>query len=200
MKRLIPRLLSTFLVIGSLAISLSGCAGYQLGAVKPSAYSGIQKIHIPPFKNNTLEPRLSSLVTNAVLKEIQADGTYQVSNRANADAILVGTVTDVSKRQLRAVRTNTLKSEELRMLLYLDFYLVDPVTNAKIRVKEDEEIPTASRRDDMNDDLVQAKQGRVVGRTIQFIDRNFQVGERNAQALAAEDAAQKLVSQLANGW
>ena len=60
---------------------LSGCAGYQLGDAKPSPYAEIEKIHVPPFKNLTLEPRLSSLVTNAVLQELQSDGTYQVATR-----------------------------------------------------------------------------------------------------------------------
>ena len=66
----------------------SGCAGYQLGELKPGTYLGIEKIHVPPFKNLTLEPRLSSLVTNAVLTELQADGTYQAATRENCDAVL----------------------------------------------------------------------------------------------------------------
>jgi hypothetical protein len=32
------------------------------------------------------------------------------------------------------------------------------------------------------------------------VDPSFQVGERNALAVVAEDAADKLVSYLANGW
>ncbi len=52
---------------------------------------------MPPFKNQTLEPRLSSLVTNAVITELQADGTYQVSTRESADAVMVGTIRRIEK-------------------------------------------------------------------------------------------------------
>jgi hypothetical protein len=40
----------------------------------------------------------------------------------------------------------------------------------------------------------------VIGETIQFVDASYQVGERNAFSVVAEDAADKIVSQLANGW
>lgn len=184
--------------IAVLAVLLSGCAGYQLGQVKPSIYAGVDKIHVPPFKNLTLEPRLSSLVTNAVLTALQADGTYKVTNRDNADAVLVGTIRHIEKRQLRAVRTDTLRSRELSVLIHVDFHLQDPVTGKRIegRVNRlDEAAKEASA-----DEIIGARQGQVIGDTIQFVDASFQVGERSALSMAAEDVADKLVSQLVNGW
>ncbi len=183
---------------------LSGCAGYQLGEVKPGVYADIERIHVPPFKNLTLEPRLSSLVTNAVLAEMQADGTYQVSTRESADAVLVGTIRRVDKRQLRAVRTDTLQSQELSLYLYLDFHLEHPTTGSKIEGNANAAENSASRGSlqgkDASESLIGARQGLVIGETIQFVDPSYQVGERNAFSVAAEDAAYKLVSQLANGW
>jgi len=180
---------------------LSGCAGYQLGDAKPSPYAEIEKIHVPPFKNLTLEPRLSSLVTNAVLQELQSDGTYQVATRKNCDAVLVGEIRDIDKYQLRAVRTDTLKSSELGVYLIVDFHLEDPVTGE--RISERSLKKHGSHIADSKDsglDLIQAREGRVVGDTIQFVDPSFQIGERNALSFVAEDLADKLVSQLANGW
>lgn len=186
------------------ALVLSGCAGYHLGEVKPSVYAGIDSLHVPPFKNLTLEPRLSSLVTNAVITELQADGTYKVATKSNCDAVLVGTIREVRKRQLRAVRTDTLRSQELSLYLYVDFHLEDPgtgarieglVSSAKLRVSG-----SAGDKDSDETDVIGARQGTVVGETIQFVDQTYQVGERNALAIAAEDVADKLVSQLANGW
>ncbi|HQW27710.1 MAG: hypothetical protein KA152_00420 [Verrucomicrobiales bacterium] len=187
---------------------LSGCAGYQLGSVKPSSYSGIDKIHVPPFKNLTLEPRLTSLVTNAVLQELQADGTYKVSTRESADAVLVGEIRKIQKQQLRAVRNDSLKSRELSVYIYIDFHLEDPVTGAPIGEKRLREPGDYSPREDETPDnknaddgaMVRSYQGTVVGETIQFVDANYQVGERSAISVAAEDLADKLVSQLANGW
>lgn len=181
------------------SVTLSGCAGYQLGNNKPSSYSGINNIFIPSFKNLTLEPRLSSLVTNAVLKEIQADGTYKVSNRANCDAVLVGIISDFTKTQLRAFRTNTLESRELRIQLVCDFYLADPNTGKRItemRGDHDEGFINSSEEEDG----LAARQGRVYGTTIQVVDESFQVGERGTLAVAAGDLATQLVSQLSNGW
>lgn len=188
------------------AILFSGCAGYQLGEVKPSIYENIDSLHIPPFKNLTLEPRLSSLVTNAVITELQADGTYKVATKESCDAVLVGTIREIKKRQLRAVRTDTLRSQELSLFLYVEFHLEDPQTGARIDGNLDArnlrllgQKGTADK-DTEGSELVGARQGLVVGETIQFVDRSYQVGERNALAVAAEDAADKLVSQLANGW
>lgn len=189
---------------------LNGCAGYQLGEVKPGTYAGIEKIHVPPFKNLTLEPRLSSLVTNAVLTELQSDGTYQVATREGCDAVLVGTIREIRKRQLRAVRTDTLRSRELSLYLYVEFHLEDPATGQRLGKRGDDE-----NGDGGDDEVVAegpvdgkaaeeivygARQGLVIGETIQFVDDSYQVGERSALSVASEDVADKLVSQLANGW
>jgi hypothetical protein len=189
---------------------LSGCAGYQLGEVKPGTYKGIEKIHVPPFKNLTLEPRLSSLVTNAVLIELQGDGTYQVATRENCDAVLVGTIREIRKRQLRAVRTDTLRSRELSLYLYVDFHLEDPTTGRRIGIRGDDENGDGSDDEVVIEEPVDSKsgeevvygarQGLVIGETIQFVDASYQVGERNAFSVVSEDVADKLVSQLANGW
>jgi hypothetical protein len=189
---------------------LSGCAGYQLGEVKPGTYLGIEKIHVPPFKNLTLEPRLSSLVTNAVLTELQSDGTYQVATRGNCDAVLVGTIREIRKRQLRAVRTDTLRSRELSLYLYVDFHLEDPTTGQRIGKRGDDENGDGGDDEVAAEDPVDgkageevvygARQGLVIGETIQFVDASYQVGERSAFSVVAEDVADKLVSQLANGW
>jgi len=187
---------------GLTAQLFTGCAGYQLGEVKPGVYKDIEKLHVPPFKNLTLEPRFSSLLTNAILAELQSDGTYEVSSRANADAVLVGEIRQIEKRQLRAVRTDTLRSRELNLYLIVDFHLEDPQTGARIgdRVaRGDIEVP-ADDKVGTEEEIIGARQGRVVGETIQFVDPSFQVGERNALSFVAEDLADKLVSQLANGW
>ncbi len=192
MKKLI---LPVFFAICLIAFFV-GCAGYQLGAVKPSAYSGIERIFIPPFQNETLEPRISSLVTNAVLKQIQLDGTYKVARKDDADAILKGTIERITKYQLRGVRTDTIRSQELGLYLYIRWHLEDPITGKQIEVKNGcapEEVKYGS-------DTFRIVPGVVVGDTIQFVDPSYQVGERNAIAVAAEDAAKKLVDQLSEGW
>ena len=181
-----------------LALLFPGCAGYQLGAVKPSAYEKVDRVFVPPFKNNTLEPRISNLVTNAVLKQMQVDGTYKVSTRSKCDAILEGTIERIHKYQLRGLRTDTIRSQELGLYLYIKWRLVDPDTGQEIArhcdsYKEPETVI-------YGDESVTVSPGTVVGDTIQFVDASFQVGERNALAVAAEDAAKKLIDQMSEGW
>lgn len=181
--------------------ALSGCAEYQLGSIKPEIYSGVERIHIPPFTNGTLEPRLSSLVTNAVLKQIHVDGTYQVSSRKNCDAVLVGRIRDVQKRQLRAVRFDTLRSQELSVTIYIEWHLEEPNTGNRLGDSQPEEDGNSKKiQKKANGEVIRARHGVVTGTTIQFVAKDFQISERSALSLAASDAALKLVSQLADGW
>ena len=196
MNRLFP--VSLLLIL--LSTILSGCTAYELGDVKPSSYAGINNLHVPIFKNNTLEPRLSSLVTNAVLKELQVDGTYKVTNKSSSDAVLVGVIKEVRKRQLRSVRTDTLQSQELKLFLYVDFHLEDPVSGKRILPTEVAGDEFGKSKEIEGEEVIKARQGRVIGETIQFVDRSYQMGERNAFSFAAQDLANKLVSRLANGW
>lgn len=194
------RIATTSIVLG-MVYALSGCAGYQLGSIKPEIYSGVERLHIPTFSNDTLEPRLSSLVTNAVLKKIHVDGSYRVVSRKNCDAVLVGRIKDVRKRQLRAVRNDTLRSQELSVTIYIEWHLEDPNTGKKLSFsvpEGDENSKKIQRKAD--GEVIRGRHGLVTGTTIQFVDGSFQVGERNALSVAAIDAASKLVSQLADGW
>src|SRR3954463_1790046 len=94
----------------SAALVLTTCAGYQLGASKPHQMVNVKKLAVPTFLNETLEPRLEVLVTNAVIKKLQSDGAYQIVPREEADAVLIASIDDVERKQFRSVRTNTLRS------------------------------------------------------------------------------------------
>lgn len=192
MKKLITQALLSIILL----FFFAGCAGYQLGAVKPSAYSGVHNIFVPPFKNDTLEPRISNLITNAVLKEMQLDGTYKVSRKFEADAILRGRIEKITKYQLRGVRTDTLRSQELGLYMYVSWFLEDPKTGERIHCKTDCEPKDVK----YGSEVIKVRPGVIIGDTIQFVDASYQVGERNAVAVAAEDAARKLVDQMSEGW
>lgn len=179
------------------AIFSNGCAGYQLGAVKPSVYASINKIHVPTFENATLEPRLAVLTTNAVIKALQADGTYQITDQENADAVLRGKITRIQRRQLRSARRDTLKTREMLIYMVIEWSLHDPVTGDKLDYREAKNIDESSRDSSTS---LRIRPGRVIGQTQIFLDPNFQLSERDALPLAAQDAAKVLTSQLSEGW
>lgn len=159
-----------------LFLVLTGCAGYKLGSVKPEKLSDVQTIAIPTFKNLTLEPRTSVLMTNTVIKQFQEDGTYKIAREDDADAILFGTFRQVDRTQLRAVATDQLQTRELGIRLVVDYVLMDTNTNQPL------------------------EQGTVFGSTDIFLDPNFQLSERQAFPVAASEVANQLVSQLSEGW
>lgn len=196
MSRFVQQL-SLWMLAGLATMMLAGCSGYQLGAVKPSVYQNINRIHIPTFENETLEPRSAVITTNAVIKRLQADGTYTISDRDSADAVLEGKITHIERRQLRAAEFDTLRTTELRFYMVVEWALLDPKTGEKLAYTETKDIDASNVDSTSN---LRNRPGRVVGQTILFRDPNFELSERNALPLAAEDLAEELVSQIAHGW
>src|SRR4029079_9752709 len=84
---------SLFFLAASLLI-LPGCAGYHTGVNKPKQLVNVTKLAVPTFKNETLQPRLEVLVTDAVIKHLQIQGTYKIVAVDEADAVLHGTIED----------------------------------------------------------------------------------------------------------
>ncbi len=159
-----------------LLITLTGCAGYQLGGVKPAHLAGITKIAVPAFENLTLEPRLGALVTNAVIKQIQADGSYQIVSRDQAEAILEAKVADVNRSQFRAVRNNVLRTSQLLVRLRVDYKLVSAADGTTLH------------------------RGRSWGESYIVLDPNFQLSEQQALEDASQRLAITLASEISEGW
>tara|TARA_R110002096_G_scaffold147671_16_gene307698 strand:+ start:33704 stop:34291 length:588 start_codon:yes stop_codon:yes gene_type:complete len=190
-------ILPSFLSLAALSLILSGCAGYQLGPQKPVEYADISKLYVPTFSNETLEPRLATIVTNSVISLLQQDGTYEITTKEKADAELTGRIRRIEKQQQRSANNQLLRTRELLLQLEVAFDLQDLRTGEKIKRAnpfgvdaDDRDIVTGRRR----------ASNRVVGSTSLFLDPNFQLSEREALPLAAEDAAEQLVSAITEGW
>ncbi len=174
MKFLKPLWIAAFAL--ACAVLGSSCAGYRLGSVKGAAMAHVDSIAVPTFANDTLEPRAQVLVTNEVIKHLQRDGTYRIADpKRGGDAILHGKILNIERRQLRASRTDVLRTREIEIMLTLEFSLEDAETGAEL------------------------DRGVVTGRTGVYLDPNFQLTERQAIQLAAEDAAESLASRLGEG-
>lgn len=170
-------------------LCLNGCLGYHIGPVKPYYLKDVHSIAVPTFKNDTLIPRIESLVTGTVIKQFQQDGTFQIANEKYADAIVKGEITRISRSPARSVRGNVLATTEFNLTMRVHYRLVG---------KDDKPLGPA---------------GDAVGTTSFFVSganseggvNNNQIGdvtadERQALPLAAEELATRLVSQLSEGW
>lgn len=173
MKKILP--LSVLGCLSFLAVSLTGCAGYQLGASKPTPLANVQKLAVPTFKNDTLEPRLEVLVTNAVIKKLQQDGAYQIVPTDEADAVLKATISSIEGSQFRSARNNTLRTSELLLRLQVSYSITSPAG---------ETLTTGSAR----------------GQSNIVLDANSQISERQGLADAAERLSIALASNLSEGW
>ena len=164
------------LLTAAAAFLLSSCAGYTAGSDKPGRMENVKSIAVPTFRNLTLEPRSSVLVTNNVVRQFQLDGTYQIKDVQDADAVLRGTIREFTRRQLRSARNNNLRTRELELLMLVDFVVEEPVTGNLL------------------------SKGTVQGSTNIFLDPNFQLSERQAIDDASRKMAEELVSRLSEGW
>lgn len=156
-------------------VCLTGC-GYRVGEVKPHALRGIRSIAVTTFRNDTYLPRVESLVTNTVIKQLQQDGTYRLTTPGQADAILEGVVTEIERRPARSVRGNVLATTEFNLGMTVRYTLRAPNGKAV------------------------AGPGSISGRTSFFVGADVFTDERQALPLASEDLAVRLVSQLTEGW
>lgn len=168
--------ISLFACAFGLVVSLTGCAGYQLGGQKPAHLTKVTKLAIPTFENQTLEPRLGSLVTNAIIKQIQNSGGYEIVSLADAEAVLDGKVINVDRSQFRSDRRNVLRTSQLLMTLRTEYIIKDAGSGSTIH------------------------RGRTSADSYTILDSNVQ----NSEAQALEDAAQRLAANVAaditEGW
>ena len=74
-----------FLSVALAATLLNGCAGYQLGSMLPD---DIKTVYVPAIVNRTTEPLVEIQATQALLRELQTDGSLKIASETEADSIL----------------------------------------------------------------------------------------------------------------
>ena len=171
------RFLMKFFSLFAVSVLFASCAGYQLGGTKPASLTQVRNITVPMFGNSTLHPRAEVFATSAVANALVQDGTYQISNLDQADAVLEGTLRSIDYSTIRGTRLDTELPEELANRVSLDWTLRDARNPLKILAS-----------------------GNSFGRSQLFVSSNLQTARNNALPEALERAAEALVSQLANGY
>lgn len=174
---LFPKTHFSILTLICFTFLFTGCAGYQLGNVPYKAMEGVKTIYVPVIKNQTVEPRLPVMMTNAIIRELDNDGTYTSSRLRNADATLEVTIIRFHRDPTRRARDNSLQSVQYRAELTAKATLTNHITGKKLF-----------------SDLT------VSGKTTFFVQDAAQEAERQAIPLAAKDLAYNLVKQITEGW
>lgn len=164
------------LAFSAFAFVLTGCAGYHLGSNKPVHLAKVGKLAVPTFVNETLEPRLGVLMANALIKQLQVDGTYQVATKDKADASLECKIRRIQRSQSRSVHTNVLSTSELTVGVYVDYRMKEAGTGTALH------------------------SGRVYASSNIVLDPNWQLSEHQAMEEVAQRAANQIVMEIAEGW
>ena len=165
------------LIAAALAcVCLTGCLGYHIGPAKPYYLRDVHTIAVPTFVNRTLIPRVEVLVTDTVIKQFQQDGTYQIVGGDKADVTLKAEIIRIARSPARSVRGNVLATSEFNLAMRVKYRLVGP------------------------DDKPLAPWAEVSGTTSFFVGTDVTTDERQALPLATEELANRLVTQLSEGW
>lgn len=158
---------------------LCSCANYQMGSTPKGG--GLQDIHVlyvPTAINETDETAVPGPVTNAILQEIDRDGTFRHARKDEADAILEVTVKRIERSPIQQSVEQYLTTLQYQLTILLE-YRVYSMKDKK------EAIPKTT----------------ISGYTTFFVQGDQTESQRQALPLAAQSAAQNLVTALSNrGW
>jgi len=171
------RFLPSLLLAAALPALACSCAGYRLGNVPYAQMEGVRTLYVPVVKNDTYEPSLQVMTTNAVIRAFHNDGTYQTSRIGNADATLDVKITKFERTPVRVSRDNVRATDQYRIRLTAAATLTNHRTGTKVFT-----------------DL------SAIGETDFFVQDDIQEAERQAIPIAADDLARKLVNQVTEGW
>ena len=177
------------LAISSPAL-FQGCAGYRIGSEKPTALREIQTLAVPNFHNITLEPRLESLTANALVRQLQQDGTYRVSAERDADAIVQGTLQQIVRTPLRGSGRDFFRTAE---------YSLEFVTQVVVtRRSTGETLLQRTFRGKTSFVVSQTSSQASALNDLRTSDVN--ADERQAFPRVASDLAVQITSALSEGW
>jgi outer membrane lipopolysaccharide assembly protein LptE/RlpB len=157
------------------ALMLTGC-GYKLGEIRPTPMRSVRNLSVPTFKNNTYESRIEVMFADTLVKRLQQDGSYNLVNSEQADAILNCTITEINRSALRSVQNDVLATSEFGLTVRVRYDVVDQKTGATLM------------------------SGVAIGKTSFFSGNDLQTIERQALSNAAADLANNLATQITEGW
>ncbi len=156
---------------------LSGCAGYRLGDISGRDLQGVKSVYVPVVQNQSLEPDIQMVATNAIIRRFESDGTLSVDASPNSDSELDVTITDVTKSPVRSSTTDLLITSEYELTVHAKATYVNRRLGRKI-----------------------FENVEVAGETQFYAQADINEGERQALPLACIDLAANTVKLVTEGW
>ena len=147
-----------------------------MGAHKPVHLRKITKLAVPTFENLTLEPRLAVLVTNAVIKQLQNHGSYQIVSKSESEAVLQGKISNIVRTQFRSDLNNVLRSSQIMATLVCPFTIKETASGKVIH------------------------SGTSTADSYIILDANLQLSETQLLEDTAQRLAFSLADQVSEGW
>lgn len=120
-----------YILTGMLALGLASC-GYHLGGVKPASMQDMNTFCVEMFENNTVQPNVGVLMTTAIANALQSDGTYRMAPRDEADFIVKGTVTNISRDSLIANTEDSYISTYIALRVSAEYEVIDRKTGKRL--------------------------------------------------------------------
>lgn len=156
------------------ATFVTGCAGYKLGPTNGDT-AGSRSVSVTPFRNDTMEPRLSEYVTLEMRKRIQQDGTFRLETQEPGDLILSGHITKFDRSALAYNPGDTITPQDYTLTMFAQITAVERATGKTNLVRN------------------------IYGRTTIRVGADLASAERQAVPLLAQDLARAAISSLADG-
>lgn len=128
----------SLLLSGVLAgLALSSC-GYHLGGLKPRYMADMNTFCVEMFENNTVQPSVGVYMTTTLTNAMQGDGTYRLAPRNEADFVIRGKITHITRESLTTNPDDSYISTQIGLTIHVKYELVNGKTGATIIAGEQE--------------------------------------------------------------
>lgn len=155
----------------------TGCAGYRVGNISGRDLQGVHSVYVPVARNESLEPDIQMVATNAIIRRFESDGTLSVNQNLNSDSEFDIVITDVMKHPIRSSTTDVLLTAEYELTVHARVTFINRRLGRKI-----------------------FENASVSGTTTFFTQADINEGERQALPLACDDLAVNAVKLVTEGW
>lgn len=112
-------------------LAVSSC-GYHLGGLKPASMENMHTFCVEMFENNTVQPSVGIYMTTAMTNAMQSDGTYRLAPRDEADFIVKGKVSHISRESLTTSTKDSYVSTQIGVTVHVDYKIIDRKTGDTI--------------------------------------------------------------------